>query len=131
MSDLFEPFVRKQFDVEAVRVDPTNIEAVAEACGGRIMGDGEKEGEFSRKYIKVKVFFPLNDEQTKARVGDWVVKHGKSFKVYKDKNFRKTFEEDVNKKPKAAETKESDKKSLPVEIIHGDNPLSGEVSKEA
>lgn len=92
MSDLFESFVRKQFPVEAVRVDPLNIKEVAAACHGQIRHDGSKENQFSRDYIKVRVLLPLNDEQTKARIGDWVVRQGRSFKVYKDSAFRKTFE---------------------------------------
>jgi len=88
----FQDFVRKQFPVQAARVTPMNIEELAEACGGKIMHDGEKEGNFSRDYIKVRVAFPLNEEQTKARIGDWLVKQGRTFKVYKDKPFRSTFE---------------------------------------
>lgn len=92
MSDLFNEFVRKQFSVTAVRVDPLNIEEVAKACRGQIMHDGDKEEHFSRDYIKVRVILPLHDEQTKARIGDWVVRQGRTFKVYKDAAFRKTFE---------------------------------------
>jgi hypothetical protein len=88
----FQDFVRKQFPVQAARVTPMNIEELAEACGGKIMHDGEKENNFSRDYIKVRVAFPLNEEQTKARIGDWLVKQGRTFKVYKDKPFRSTFE---------------------------------------
>lgn len=93
MSDLFNQFVRKQFSVNAVRVTPLNIREVAQACHGKIMHDGEKEGNLSRDYIKVRVILPLHDEQTKARIGDWVVRQGRTFKVYKDGTFRKTFEQ--------------------------------------
>lgn len=92
MSDLFQSFNRKPFNVTAARVTPLNIEELAEACGGTIMHDGDKEGNFSRDYIKVRVAFPLNEEQTRARIGDWLVKQGRTFKVYKDKPFRSTFE---------------------------------------
>lgn len=89
----FQGFQRKTFNVQAARVTPLNIEALAEACGGKVMHDGEKEGNLSRDYIKVRVAYPLNDEQTKARVGDWLVKQGRNYKVYKDKPFRNTFEQ--------------------------------------
>lgn len=92
MYNEFQSFVRKQFPVQAARVTPLNIEELAEFCGGRLMHDGEKDGQFSRDYIKVRVAFPLNEEQTKARVGDWLVKQGRNFKVYKDRAFRNTFE---------------------------------------
>ena len=95
MSNPFQgnDFVRKQFPVQAVRVTPLNIKELAEACGGTIKHDGEKEGNFSRDYIHVRVVLPLNDEQTKARIGDWLVKQNRTFKVYKDPAFRKTFEQ--------------------------------------
>lgn len=93
MSEHFEDFVRKQFPVQAARITPMNIKELAEACGGTLMQDGDKEGHFSRDYIKVRVVLPLNEEQTKARVGDWLVKQGRTFKVYKDPAFRKTFEQ--------------------------------------
>lgn len=88
----FEDYVRKQFPVQAARVTPQNIEELAEACGGKIMHDGEKEGNFSRDYIKVLVQYPKNDRQTQAHVGDWLVKQGRNYKVYLDKAFRATFE---------------------------------------
>lgn len=88
----FQDFRRKSFPVTAARVDPTNIEELAEICGGQIKHDGEKEGQFSRDYIKVRVLYPINDDQTKAHIGDWLVKQGKTWKVYRDSSFRKTFE---------------------------------------
>lgn len=92
MSNQFQGYQRKTFPVQAARVTPLNIKELAEVCGGKIMEDGEKEGQYSRQYIKVRVAFPLNEEQTKARIGDWLVKQGRTFKVYKDKPFRSTFE---------------------------------------
>lgn len=88
----FENFVRKQFPVQAVRVTPQNIEELAESCGGKIMHDGEKEGNFSRDYIKVLVQYPKNERQTQAHIGDWLVKQGRNYKVYLDPAFRATFE---------------------------------------
>lgn len=92
MSNEFQGFMRKTFSVQAARVTPLNIKELAAACGGRIMHDGAKEGNFSRDYIKVRVAFPINERQTQAHVGDWLVKQGGKFKVYQDKPFRNTFE---------------------------------------
>lgn len=90
MSNDIVNYVRKQFPVRAARVTPMNLEELAKWCGGQIK-EGEKEGNFSRKFIKVRVAFPVSDRQTEARVGDWLVKSGRLFKVYNDKAFRRTF----------------------------------------
>jgi len=84
-------FLRKSFPVDAVQVDPTNMKDVAKWCGGKIMDDGEKEGHLSREYIKVRVAYPVGDRQTQAYLGDWVLKSGRSFKVYTNSAFQKSF----------------------------------------
>jgi hypothetical protein len=55
------------------------------------MHDGEKEGHLSRDYISVRVAYPINPRQTQAYLGDWVLKSGKSFKVYTNSAFEKSF----------------------------------------
>lgn len=92
MTVRLHSFVRKQFPVQAIRVTPANIEELAAFCGGELKHDGEKEGNFSRDYIKVDAKGARTEEQTKARVGDWLVKQGRTWKVYKDKAFRSAFE---------------------------------------
>lgn len=92
MSDLFQDFVRKSWPVQAVQVTLLNINELADACGGEVKHDGDKENHFSRDYIKVPVRNPINDRQTKAHVGDWLVKQGSTFKVYPDVGFRSQFE---------------------------------------
>lgn len=87
-----QSYLRKQFPVQAVQVQPDNIKQVARWCGGQIMKDGEKEGHLSREYIKVRVAFPINERQTQAYLGDWILKSGKSFKVYTNSAFEKSFE---------------------------------------
>lgn len=87
-----QKFNRKSFPVEAVQVTPENIEEVAKWCAAEIHEDGEKEGHLSRKYIKVRVAYPINERQTQAYLGDWVLKSGKSFKVYTNAAFEKSFE---------------------------------------
>lgn len=90
-----QEFRRKSFNVQAVQVQPDNMKDVAKWCGGQIMDDGEKEGHLSREYIKVRVAYPINERQTQAYLGDWVLKSGKSFKVYTNSAFEKSFEKPV------------------------------------
>lgn len=87
-----QEFRRKSFPVQAVQVTPENMKQVAKWCAGKIMQDGEKEGHLSRDYIKVRVAYPINERQTQAFLGDWVLKSGKSFKVYTNSAFEKSFE---------------------------------------
>ena len=82
---IVEQFVRKSFPVEAVRVTAENIEEVAQWC------DGDVQTENNQPFIKVRVQNPLNDRQTKAYFGDWVLYAGKGYKVYKDAAFNKSF----------------------------------------
>lgn len=81
-------YVRKPFEVEAVQVTEENIDEVREWCQGTTMED-------SRPYIKVRVARALNERQTKAYPGDWVLYAGTGFKVYTDKAFHRTFEKAV------------------------------------
>lgn len=102
-----QTFHRKSFPVQAVQINPENMEDVARWCGGTIEHDGEKEGHLSRDYIKVRVAYPINERQTQAYLGDWVLKSGKSFKVYTNAAFEKSFIEDKpaggnEKKPEPA-----------------------------
>jgi hypothetical protein len=79
-------YVRKPFEVEAVQVSAENIEEVAEWCAGSMETEGDD------KYIKVRVARVLNDRQTKAFIGDWVLYAGTGYKVYTAKAFAKTFD---------------------------------------
>lgn len=80
-------FARKPFYVDAVRVSEANIEEVAQWCNGKVM-----ENEDGQRYVKVTVLRPLNDRQTEAFIGDWVLYAGTGFKVYTTKAFDKAFE---------------------------------------
>lgn len=91
-----QKFVRKSFPVDAVQVTPENMKLIAQWCGGQVMNDGEKEGHLSRDYIKVRVAYPINERQTQAYLGDWVLKSGKSFKVYTNSAFEKSFIRQAN-----------------------------------
>lgn len=82
---------RKTFEVDAVRVTADNIEEVARWCGGTVRSvAGPKPGS-GRPYIKVRVLRPLDDKQTMAFIGDWVLHAGTGYKVYGDSAFHKSF----------------------------------------
>jgi len=79
-------YVRKPFAVEAAQVTEENFLDVALWCGGEVREAGEKQ------YIKVPVKRPMNDRQTRANVGDWVLSSGDGFKVYSKSAFYGSFE---------------------------------------
>lgn len=80
-------YVRKPFYVNAVRVDYDSMGDIANWCNGYInLGEDETE-----RHIKVRVHRPMNERQTQAFVGDWVLKSESSFKVYTDKAFKNQF----------------------------------------
>lgn len=87
-----ETYTRKSFDVEAVQVTDENIEAVAKWCGGDVRSTSTDADEGAVSYIKVRVFRPMSDRQTRAYVGDWVLYAGTGYKVYPPKPFEKCFD---------------------------------------
>ena len=101
-----ESYTRKPFPVDAVQVSEDNIQAVATWCGGEIrystktVMDADLPYEEAKKtetkvkipYVKVGVHHPLNERQTKAYAGDWVLKSDSGFKVYTERAFEKSFE---------------------------------------
>lgn len=91
-------YVRKPFEVQAVQVTEENFEAIAAWCSGTIVtvrapkeADGLEAGE-TKRYIKVNVSRPLNERQTQAFVGDWLLEAEKGLKVYADGPFVRNFE---------------------------------------
>lgn len=94
-------FTRKAFYVDAVQVTSSNIEKVAEWCGGEVReGRPDRDlqnameggkGLVPEKYVHVRVYRPMNDRQTKAFVGDWVLYAGKGYKVYTNSAFQNSF----------------------------------------
>lgn len=97
---VFKPqeYIRRPLVVLAEEVTEENMEAVATWCGGdiRTSGPSEEEGRpGEQKYIKVPVKRPLNNKQTQAYVGDWVLKAGSGFKVYTPKAFSSSFQKKV------------------------------------
>jgi hypothetical protein len=80
-------YVRKPFHIDAVQVTAENIADIAAWAEGDVRSDSE-----NAKYVKVRVHRPLNDRQTKAYIGDWVLYAGTGFKVYTPKAFANSFE---------------------------------------
>lgn len=90
MSDLeIKSFVRKPFEISAVKVTAENMEAVADWSGGEVRENAE-----GRKFIKIDTYRPINSRQTRAYPGDWVLYAGtiNSFKVYMDAAFNNSFD---------------------------------------
>jgi hypothetical protein len=79
-------YVRKSFPVDAIQVQDSNMDEVAEWCSGVVENDGHAS------YIKVDVHNPMNERQTKAFHNDWILYAGTGFKVYPDTSFQKSFE---------------------------------------
>ena len=84
-------FARRPFFVDAIQVTEENIEEVAEWCNGDVrFADKSKNGK--TKYVKVRVLRPLNERQSMAFVGDFILYAGTGYKVYTNKAFNESFE---------------------------------------
>lgn len=94
-----ETFVRKTFVIQAIQVTPQNIYRVAKWCRGKVKTEG---GRSQKKFIKVEVKRALNDRQTMAYVGDWVLKAGSGYKVYTQKAFSESFQKTTEHMVKTA-----------------------------
>lgn len=95
MSDLqTAQYQRKPFFVDAIQVSTENMDEVSKWCQGdvRIADNG-------KNYIKVRVHRPINDRQTMAYPGDWVLYAGTGYKVYTDQAFKKTFDQKADEQP--------------------------------
>lgn len=83
-----QKYDKKPFSVEAVRVTQENLMAVLEWCAGVLFPASGKLGPF----VKVEVRRPISERQTRAYIGDWVLKAGSGFKVYNDRAFFEAFQ---------------------------------------
>jgi hypothetical protein len=83
---------RKSFDIKYVEVTEQNLAAAAEWCGGTVAGSGKE------RYIKIVDKGAINQMQTKAFIGDVIVKHEDlgTFKKFGQKAFTKSYEEIVS-----------------------------------
>lgn len=84
-------FVRKPLIVDAVQVTDENIYEVAKWCSG-FVDIAKRYNRPEAQYVKVDVLRPGNIRQTRAFVGDWVLRAGTSYKVYTQKAFASSFE---------------------------------------
>lgn len=84
---------RKVFTVEAVRVTDENMSEVAKWAKGVI--EVERTDNGSKKFIRINVHRPINDKQSKAFIGDWVLRTKNGFKVYINKAFVNSFSEQL------------------------------------
>ena len=91
-----QTFVRKPFFIDAVQVTANNVDAVAKWCQGDVRTSAAKSAPAGQtgqeRYVKVRVHHALNDRQTQAFIGDWVMYAGTGFKVYTPKAFDGSFE---------------------------------------
>ena len=85
-------FVRKPFYIDAVQVTEENLGAVAKWCKGDVTTVKDSKGKVTDLYVKVRVHRPLNERQTKAYIGDYVLYAGSGYKVYTSKAFMGSFE---------------------------------------
>lgn len=95
-------YVRRAFAVEAVQVTPDNIQDVARWCGGRVKRTSTSHwsARAGQEFVKVRVSKPLNERQTMAYYGDWVLSSGTGptgFKVYTPKAFTTSFQEEATR----------------------------------
>lgn len=85
-------FVRKPIYVDAVRVTEDNFDEIANWCQGEIKQDEVPGKGTGKKYIRVRAHNPINNKQTKAYVGDWILYTAKGYKVYTNRAFRASFD---------------------------------------
>jgi hypothetical protein len=71
-----------------VRITSDNFDEIAVWCQGEIQQD-EATG---KKFIKVRVQYPMNPRQTQAFVGDWLLYTDRGYKVYTTKAFTSAFD---------------------------------------
>lgn len=107
-------YFRKPFYIDAVQVTADNLAAVASWVNGEVRIDKDKA-----RYVKVRVHRPLDDRQTKAFLGDWVLYAGTGFKVYTPKAFANSFEQHSavttvhDDEDKSVDSKKQSKKAVP------------------
>lgn len=84
-------FVRRPFEIQAIRVTNANMAEVSVWCKSPIKPLGEHDGR-QGPYIRVKTTRPAHPRQGMAFVGDWVTYTPKGgFKVYTNRAFEDNF----------------------------------------
>jgi hypothetical protein len=88
-------YIKKPLHVEAVRVTRKNFRDLAKWCDGKIQTEQADSAQNpGAKYIKVQAHNPINNRQTKAFVGDWILRTDRGFKVYTHQTFTQSFDEE-------------------------------------
>jgi hypothetical protein len=83
-----QKYIRKPLYVDAVRITSDNFDEIVSWCQGEMQQD-ENTG---KKFIKVRVQYPMNPRQTQAFVGDWLLYTDRGYKVYTTKAFAAAFD---------------------------------------
>lgn len=83
----YSKFVTTPLEVEACRVTSENMNELAGWSGGRVQNNG------GRAHIKLGVKRGQPEKFGQAFEGDWIVAMGKSFRVYTNSAFEKSFNE--------------------------------------
>jgi len=87
-------YVKKPLIVEAVRITRKNFGEIVKWCDGDIHTEPRDHRENpGKKFIKIQVHNPINARQTKAFVGDWILKTERGFKIYPHKAFTESFDD--------------------------------------
>jgi hypothetical protein len=87
-SLVVETYTRKVFEVQAIKVDETNMEQVAKWCGGTVSST-----KLDVPFIDVPNNNAKNQMHSRAFVGSWVVTGREGhFSSYADRTFHRTFE---------------------------------------
>lgn len=84
-------------EVDAVQVTAANMKAIVDWVGGTLYDEHgvETDSILPGCYVKVEVHNPMNDRQSQAFVGDWILYSTAgpkpSFKVFLNKAFKRNF----------------------------------------
>lgn len=81
-----QQYLTAQRKVEAAQVTEENMNELAGWCGGRVQNNG------GRPHVKITVARSLAARFGQGYAGDWIVRMGKSFRIYTNENFLKNFD---------------------------------------
>lgn len=105
---IIKKYTAKPVVVEAVQITEDNMADVAKWCKGDVRSElvpaseSETGEEYTRKYVKPKMYKAPNsrptnpkieDRLTKGYVGKWIIKRGTNFKVYTDQAFANSYDD--------------------------------------
>lgn len=89
MSELAQPYIRRNYGCQAVQVTEKNLYKVAGWCGGQV-----KRARINDRlvlFIELPVTFRKGVTPKRAHVGEWVILDTNGFKVYDNKEFNVIF----------------------------------------